>query len=130
MRAPRLVRDGDASVQMADASLPPFAELYRAHVAQVARWLRRLGVPPSDVEDAVHDVFVVAFRRLGAYEPERASFSTWVYGIAMRIASARRRRAAWQRLAATALTAFGVRSRAYDDGGADPSAPADLERRE
>ncbi|MBL8945782.1 MAG: sigma-70 family RNA polymerase sigma factor, partial [Myxococcales bacterium] len=73
----------------ADAS--PLAQIYREHVEFVWAVLRRLGVDEADVEDAAQDVFVVAHRRLGEFEG-RAAVRTWLYSIALRVASNRRRK--------------------------------------
>lgn len=72
-----------------DAS--PLAQIYREHVEFVWAVLRRLGVDEADVEDAAQDVFVVAHRRLGEFEG-RAAVRTWLYSIALRVASNRRRK--------------------------------------
>ena len=69
-----------------------FDELYRAEFPYVWRTLRRLGVAPADVEDLVHDVFVVVHRRLDDYDRRRA-IRPWLFGIAFRLASENRRRA-------------------------------------
>jgi DNA-directed RNA polymerase specialized sigma24 family protein len=37
--------------------------IYRRHVDAVATWTRRLGGPELDVEDIVHEVFLVVQRR-------------------------------------------------------------------
>ncbi len=52
--------------------------------------LRRLGVPDAALDDAVQDVFMVAWRRHDAFEG-RASQRTWLYGIARRVARDHRR---------------------------------------
>lgn len=63
--------------------------LFRQHAQFIARSLRRLGLPDSDVDDAVQEVFVVASRKLDAIaEGAERSF---LYGTAMRIASNARR---------------------------------------
>lgn len=67
-------------------------QVYRQHFQLVWRVLARLGVPERDLADAVQDVFVVVHRRLPEFEG-RSSVSTWLYGICVRVASARRRRA-------------------------------------
>lgn len=72
-----------------DAS--PLAQIYREHIEFVWAVLRRLGVDEADVEDAAQDVFVVAHRRLGEFEG-RAVVRTWLYSIALRVASNRRRK--------------------------------------
>lgn len=69
-----------------------FDDVYREHVAFVWRALRRLGVREADAEDAVQDVFVVVHGRLASFEG-RSRLSTWLYGICLRVAHARRRRA-------------------------------------
>lgn len=63
--------------------------LFRLHVQFVARSLRRLGVPASDIDDGVQEVFVVASRKLASIEAgaERA----FLYGTATRVASNARR---------------------------------------
>ena len=78
-------------------------QLYREQHRFVWRSLRRMGVDPDALEDAVQEVFVVAARRLDEFEG-RSSAKTWLFSIAMgvfrneRRATTRRRR----RLAAIA----------------------------
>jgi RNA polymerase sigma-70 factor (ECF subfamily) len=71
-------------------------QLFREHAAMVERALRRSGVRESDVADATQEVFVVAHRKLHEFEG-RASVSTWLYRIALRVAAAERRRARHRR---------------------------------
>jgi RNA polymerase sigma-70 factor (ECF subfamily) len=52
--------------------------------------LRRCGVPTADLEDAVQETFLVVFRRIEQFEG-RASDTTWLYAIAVRVASTTRR---------------------------------------
>jgi RNA polymerase sigma-70 factor (ECF subfamily) len=66
--------------------------LFRAHGPFVWRVLRHHGVPDRDLEDACQEVFVVAQRRAGEYQPSAAE-TTWLYAIAWRVASDYRRRA-------------------------------------
>ena len=78
-------------------------QLYREQHRFVWRSLRRMGIAPDALEDAVQEVFVVAARRLDDFEG-RSSIKTWLFSIAMgvfrneRRAVTRRRR----RLAAIA----------------------------
>ena len=102
---------------------PTFREVYDEHFRFVWRSLRRLGVPESDVADAVQDVFLVVHRRLGEFEG-RSKVSTWLYGICLRVARDRKR------------SAF-VRRNASDDEGALDERPderadvgAEAERRQ
>lgn len=67
-------------------ALPSFDTIYASEVGYVWDCLRRLGVQSRDLEDLVHDTFVVVNRRLCDYDPMRP-IRPWLYGIAMRIAS-------------------------------------------
>jgi len=67
-----------------------FQRVYTDHFALVFRGLRRLGVTPSSVEDAVQDVFLVVHRRLHDFEG-KSELRTWVYGIVVRVAKDYRR---------------------------------------
>lgn len=65
--------------------------IYREHFDFVWRSALRLGVARTDVEDVVHDVFIVVNRRLDSFE-EGGSMRAWLYGIVRRVAAARRRK--------------------------------------
>jgi RNA polymerase sigma-70 factor (ECF subfamily) len=67
------------------------AALYRLHADAVATWTRRLGGPDMDVEDVVHEVFLVVQRRLSEWRGD-AKITTWLYEITFRVVSDRRRR--------------------------------------
>ena len=67
-------------------------DVYREHFAVVGRALRHLGLAEADVEDGAQDVFVVVHAKLAGFE-HRAQITTWIYGICIRVAQARRRRA-------------------------------------
>jgi RNA polymerase sigma-70 factor, ECF subfamily len=67
------------------------AEIYDTYFDFVWCALRRLGVKPYQLEDAVQDVFVVVQRRLADFEG-RSSLKTWLFGIALRVAKDHRRR--------------------------------------
>jgi RNA polymerase sigma-70 factor (ECF subfamily) len=64
-------------------------EIYAEYAKFVWRNLRRLGVPPSAVEDAVQDVFLVIHRQLPEFAG-RSSLRTWIFGIVLRVASRQR----------------------------------------
>lgn len=72
--------------------LPGFESVYRAHFRFVWRSLRHLGVPERDLPDAVQEVFVVVHRKLPEFVAA-SRITTWLYAIALRVASTRRRRA-------------------------------------
>ncbi len=65
--------------------------IYERHVADVDRWVRRLVGPREDVEDIVHDVFLIAVRRRGTFRGD-ASVKTWLFRIAHHVVRGRRRR--------------------------------------
>jgi len=70
--------------------------VYRQHFRAVWRLLRRLGVPAAQLDDAAQDVFLIVHRKLASLDPH-ASVRSWVFGIAVRVASEYRRRAAYRR---------------------------------
>ncbi len=71
--------------------VPTFREVFDAHGRYVVRALRHLGVREADVPDACQEVFTVVHRRLPSLEPQ-ASLSSWIHGIAWRVARDHRRR--------------------------------------
>jgi RNA polymerase sigma-70 factor (ECF subfamily) len=76
----------------APAPAPPsLRAIYESEFSYVWHTLRRLGIRPGDLEDTVHDLFVVVHRRLLDYDPARP-LRPWLFGIAYRVASERRRR--------------------------------------
>lgn len=81
-----------ASSELRPARLE-FALVYRENFAFVWRSLRHLGVPERDLPDAVHDLFLVVHARLADFD-FRHRVTTWLYAIALRVASDRRRKAA------------------------------------
>lgn len=62
----------------------PAEELFRQHAPWVTRFLARLGAEPSNVEDLVQEVFLVAHRK-GGYIPGAASPKTWLADIAQHV---------------------------------------------
>ncbi|MCB9752025.1 MAG: RNA polymerase sigma factor [Myxococcales bacterium] len=69
-----------------------FARIYRDHHDRVWRCLAALGVPEAALDDAAQDVFVIAYRRITAYDG-RAPVRAWLYGIARKVALKHRERA-------------------------------------
>jgi RNA polymerase sigma-70 factor (ECF subfamily) len=71
--------------------------VYRRHGARVSFWAARLAGPGFEVDDIVHDVFLVVLRRLNEFRGE-AQVSTWLHEITVRVVQAhrrKRRRRAW-----------------------------------
>jgi RNA polymerase sigma factor (sigma-70 family) len=83
--------DNDEARDVAEAAAGDagaFERLYRRHlprVASLARWL----VGPDDVEDAVQEVFVRVWQKLGSYAGQSA-FGTWLYRVAVNLMLRRR----------------------------------------
>lgn len=63
-----------------------FRELVRVHAPYVMRVLRSLGVGSADVPDVSQEVFLTVHRQLPHFEG-RSALRTWIYGIALRVAS-------------------------------------------
>ena len=70
----------------APAGVPAAAEIYEESGPFIWRNLRRLGVPPDQIEDAVQDVFLVIHCQLPEFEA-RSSLRTWIFGIVIRVAA-------------------------------------------
>jgi RNA polymerase sigma-70 factor (ECF subfamily) len=61
-----------------------FSQVYDEFFDFVWRSLRRLGVPPPMLDDAVQEVFLVVHRRLPEFE-HRSTLKTWLFGIAFNV---------------------------------------------
>jgi RNA polymerase sigma-70 factor (ECF subfamily) len=61
-----------------------FEELYLDTETKLFRYLaRRVG--PTLAEDLMAEAFAIAWQRFADYDPTRAAFSTWVFGIAINL---------------------------------------------
>lgn len=67
--------------------------VYLEHGTFIWKSLLRLGVREADCEDALQDVLVVVHRKLPTFDPARARCTSWLFGIALRVARNYRRRA-------------------------------------
>ena len=82
------------AAQAADV-LPDIEGLYRQHAEDVARWAARLAGQGFDIEDLVHQVFLVVQRRLPQFRGE-AKVTTWMHEITIRVVQeARRKQRRW-----------------------------------
>lgn len=90
----RLARGGD---------LDAFAEIVRRHEHRLRIVLVRVLDDARDVEEAVQDAFVQAWRNLDRYRGDAALF-TWLYRIGVNTALARRRRGELQTVDLEAVT--------------------------
>jgi RNA polymerase sigma-70 factor (ECF subfamily) len=69
-------------------------EAFQGEFDYLCRALRRLGVHSADIEDEVHEVFLVLSRKWPEYDPSRP-LRPYLFGIAFRVVAARKRR--WRR---------------------------------
>jgi RNA polymerase sigma-70 factor (ECF subfamily) len=69
-----------------------WATLYGRYARTIAHFLRRLGVAPDALDDAVQEVFLQAFRSLSQWRGE-AAIKTWLYRLAVTHARRARQRA-------------------------------------
>jgi RNA polymerase sigma-70 factor (ECF subfamily) len=75
---------------------PTLDELYRHHAAKVSQWVAWLTGRDVEVEDIVHEVFLVVHKRRHTLRPD-ASIGAWLYAITIRVVSDRRRARRWRR---------------------------------
>ncbi len=66
-------------------------DLHRDYYPVAARFLRRMGITGSELDDACQEVFVQVFRYLARFQ-QRAEFQTWLYKLCVSQASRVRRR--------------------------------------
>jgi RNA polymerase sigma-70 factor (ECF subfamily) len=96
-------------------------DVYRAYADTVARWVHRLGGPGIDLEDCVHEVFLVVQSRLARFRGD-AKITTWLYRITHNVARNQRRKLRFRRwLSGTPDEAAG------DQPEPGPSAAEELE---
>ena len=57
-------------------------ELYRRHARGLHAFCRNLAPTSHDAEDLVQDVFLRVIKSARTFDPQRASFRTWLYRIA------------------------------------------------
>ena len=81
-----------AAIPLQQTAAPDVTAIHAAHADFVWSALQRFGVRDRDLEDALQEVFIVVHRRLDSYDGV-SKITTWLYGIAMRVAAAFRRRA-------------------------------------
>lgn len=77
---------------MASSSYDDVRRIFEEHGDFVWRVLARSGVRDADLRDATQEVFVVVARKLHEREGTSA-LTTWLYGIAVRVAANHRRKA-------------------------------------
>jgi RNA polymerase sigma-70 factor (ECF subfamily) len=71
------------------SGLEEFDAIYEREFDYVWRSVGRLGVQSADIADAVHDVFLVLYRRWNELE-RKAEIRPWLFGVARRVAAGMR----------------------------------------
>ena len=66
-------------------------DIYVQHLGKVKRWARRLAGPSADLEDLLHDIFLIALRK-GFQDRGEATIDTWLFGITQRVVATKRRK--------------------------------------
>src|SRR5882724_1123301 len=61
------------------------AAIFSEHADLVWRSMERLGVPVSDIDDALQEVFLVVYRRIAEYE-DRGLIRAWLFSISRQVA--------------------------------------------
>jgi RNA polymerase sigma-70 factor (ECF subfamily) len=69
---------------MAAGDMTAFEEMYRLHAGRLFSVVRRLLQNPADAEDALQEVFLHAFRKIGSFKGESA-LGTWLYRLAVNL---------------------------------------------
>ncbi len=111
--SPQAEEAGEASAGRAEA-------MVQAHFDFIWRLLRRLGVPPADVDDAAQYVFIVAAKRLSSI-PEGHE-RPFLYGTASRVA--------WRMRRDSARRSRWIEPAMSDAVGVAPNPEQEFERRE
>ncbi|MGH3109308.1 MAG: RNA polymerase sigma factor [Gaiellaceae bacterium] len=109
-----------------DGDVEAFAEIVRRHERRLRLVLLRILDDSRDVEEAVQDCFVQAWRNLDRYRGEAAVF-TWLYRIGVNAALARTRRKQGDVVDVATLEAEGA-AHVPRDLLPEPAAEADEER--
>jgi len=84
--------DADLIERARDGERDAFEMIYRRYQAIVYRFARSMTGSAPMAEDVTQEVFVALIKDLARYEPNRASLSTYLYGVARNITRARLRR--------------------------------------
>jgi RNA polymerase sigma-70 factor, ECF subfamily len=99
-----------------------FELVYRRYQQVVYRFARAMTGRPDSAEDVTQEVFIALIKELPRYDPERAGFTTYLYGIVRNLSRDRWRRTQ-RRLA---LEAIGLERRSTADDPFDSTERAQV----
>jgi len=90
----KLAPDESGRAPLATLRAVDFAAAVTEHFPSIWRFLRRLGVPPSDVDDAAQEVILIAAKKVSeiVVGSERAFFLSTAYHVARRLRDFRMRK--------------------------------------
>ncbi len=74
--------DADLARRTANGDRDAFAHIYRKYQATIFRFARLMTGCNTAAEDVVQEVFLALMRDASNYSPDRASLSTYLYGVA------------------------------------------------
>jgi RNA polymerase sigma-70 factor, ECF subfamily len=106
-REPLEPPDKDVLARAAGGDAGAFAAVYQHYQHVVYRFALAMAGSRDSAEDIAQEVFVTLFRDLGRYDPGRASFTTYLYGIVRNLSRERLRRD--RRLLSLAAISLGAR---------------------
>jgi RNA polymerase sigma-70 factor (ECF subfamily) len=91
VKEPLAALDPDAALirRTTSGDRDAFALLYRRHQGSVYRFARLMTGSTSAAEDVVQEVFLTLMKDAARYDPARATLSTYLFGIARRLARRR-----------------------------------------
>lgn len=84
--------DGELVQRAACGDAAAFTEIFHRYQPVVNRFARIMTGCSDAAEDVSQEVFVAVFRDLGRYDPTRATFTTYLYGIARNLSRERTRK--------------------------------------
>jgi RNA polymerase sigma-70 factor, ECF subfamily len=80
-----LARDGDLILRIRARDRSALEELYLCYHPRIARFLARFAPGREDAEEIINDTFMAVWMRAGVFRSE-SQVSTWIFGIAYRVA--------------------------------------------
>ena len=77
-----VLTDEQLMAQLQQGNAGALDELYHRHARSLYAFCRNLAPPTHDPEDLVQDVFLRVIKSAHTFDPQRASFRTWLFRVA------------------------------------------------
>jgi RNA polymerase sigma-70 factor (ECF subfamily) len=84
MRQETLTADLELAARLRAGDMQAFEEVFRQHGTRLYNVALRMLGQPADAEDALQEVFLQAFRKIGGFKGE-SSLGTWLYRLAINL---------------------------------------------